>query len=58
MKSYGDDGSNTEGITYWQYGFWMYLNFADMRDMKTEILVYRHIKTYVEKMQWISWGKF
>lgn len=30
MKSYGDDGSNTEGITYWQYGFWMYLNFADM----------------------------
>lgn len=30
LKSYGDDGSNTEGITYWQYGFWMYLNFADM----------------------------
>lgn len=30
MKSYGDDGSNTEGILYWQYGFWMYLNFADM----------------------------
>lgn len=34
LKSYGDDGSNTEGITYWQYGFWMYLNFADM--------LYRH----------------
>lgn len=30
LKSYGDDGSNTEGISYWQYGFWMYLNFADM----------------------------
>ena len=30
LKSYGDDGSNTEGINYWQYGFWMYLNFADM----------------------------
>lgn len=30
LKSYGDDGSNTEGIAYWQYGFWMYLNFADM----------------------------
>lgn len=34
LKSYGDDGSNTEGISYWQYGFWMYLNFADM--------LYRH----------------
>ena len=30
MKSYGDDGSNTEGTSYWQYGFWHYLNFADM----------------------------
>ncbi len=30
LRSYGDDGSNTEGISYWQYGFWMYLNFADM----------------------------
>lgn len=30
MKSYGDDGSNTEGIAYWQYGFGMYLNYADM----------------------------
>ena len=30
LKSYGDDGSQTEGIAYWQYGFWMYLNFADM----------------------------
>lgn len=34
IKSYGDDGSNTEGISYWQYGFWCYLNFAD--------LLYRH----------------
>ena len=34
LKSYGDDGSNTEGISYWEYGFWMYLNFADM--------LYRH----------------
>lgn len=30
MKSYGEDGSNTEGTVYWQYGFWHYLNFADM----------------------------
>ena len=30
LKSYGDDGSNTEGISYWEYGFGMYLNFADM----------------------------
>ena len=30
MKSYGEDGSNTEGTSYWQYGFWHYLNFADM----------------------------
>ena len=36
LKSYGDDGSNTEGITYWQYGFWMYLNFADMLQRYSE----------------------
>ena len=36
LKSYGDDGSNTEGINYWQYGFWMYLNFADMLYRHTE----------------------
>lgn len=30
LKSYGEDGSNTEGILYWQYGFWNYLNFADI----------------------------
>jgi len=30
MKSYGEDGSNTEGTSYWEYGFWSYLNFADI----------------------------
>lgn len=30
LKSYGEDGSNTEGIVYWRYGFWIYLNFADL----------------------------
>lgn len=30
IKSYGDDGSNTEGVSYWYYGFWIYLNFADL----------------------------
>lgn len=30
IKSYGEDGSNTEGISYWQFGFWNYLNFADL----------------------------
>ena len=30
MKSYGEDGSNTEGTSYWEYGFWSYLNFADV----------------------------
>ena len=30
MKSYGEDGSNTEGTSYWEYGFWSYLNFVDI----------------------------
>ena len=30
MKSYGEDGSNTEGTSYWEYGFWSYLNFTDI----------------------------
>jgi len=30
MKSYGEDGSNTEGTSYWEYGFSRYLYFADM----------------------------
>lgn len=40
LRSYGDDGSNTEGISYWQYGFWMYLNFADM--------LYRHSEGVID----------
>lgn len=30
LKSYGADGSTTEGVVYWQFGFWSYLKFADM----------------------------
>ena len=49
-RSYGEDGSNTEGISYWEYGFWMYLNFAEMLYRysagKTDI---RHLEK-VEKM--------
>lgn len=36
IKSYGDDGSNTEGISYWYYGFWIYLNFADILYRQSE----------------------
>ena len=30
MDSYGEDGSNTEGISYWQFGLWRFLNYAEM----------------------------
>ena len=49
-RSYGEDGSNTEGISYWQYGFWMYLNFADMLYHYSEGKIdIRHLEK-VEKM--------
>lgn len=57
LKSYGDDGSNTEGLSYWEYGFWMYLNFADMLYRQSEGKVdIRHgkkidqIATFMQKM--------
>ncbi len=36
LSGYGEDGCCTEGLSYWQYGFWFYLNFADMLYRFTE----------------------